>query len=215
MKRTLIYIWAIWLASAGAVDSVDAQNGSVWLVPTAAGVPDFGGCDPYTLFLPGVIGHVEFWVVARPAGATANGISGFQGYISGLENIPPSWRATTSSPSGGALSGDFLAPVAGKRQGSLVLPSCQADPLVPLLSITLVAELATDDIPSYTWVEAIGADPNDDPNFDCPLLLLCDGPTPTRVCVSSERMAINAAQPICPPSAVDPKTWTGVKNLYR
>jgi hypothetical protein len=149
------------------------------------------------------------YVVARRAGPALCGVVGAELRIVGL---PPEWIASAAIPPGSISLGDPLGPVGG----DMAYSSCQAPPGSPVLLYT-ISIFATSAV-SDRVVEVTARTPPANPNFNCPLVTLCDVPIYSIVCLNGSQARIN------PPAGTDcgdvtvgvePHSWSGVKALYR
>ena len=69
-------------------------------------------------------------------------------------------------------------------------------------------------IPNNTYLKVGAGMPPSSTLFDCPTLNLCDTPIFTKVCVTGGSYIINPVGRSCN-VAVEPTTWSTVKDLYR
>ena len=175
------------------------DQGSIGVYFDAAGTQCQGTIHPGD---PGMV-----YILAKPAGSTADGVSGVEFKFTGL---PRSWRFFPVANPELLMLGDPFG--AGVVAG---LP-CQAPQggVVLLYSVLVLADAEESNVEFSIDVR----DPPLNPEFKCPLLLGCD-PYFTKYCVSAQSCTINsstAARPCAKnPTSVSQKTWTGVKELYR
>ncbi len=234
-------VFALVLALAlGTAPAQAGTNGSIELFPFGVetttgirtGTPYFGACQAtVTSIGGGLLGRLSFGVYARLAGATLAGISGAEFYLQGLETnepgqLPASWGKTITFPPGTLDIGSTLEPhMQGRevnRRGNMTWsvggpgdPDCQRDPLVLLGIVDLTSSLGfTTNFANNQTVTVVGGAPPANPNFPCPLLVLCDSPAYTLFCVSGGQLIINPEGVSCP-VAVQVVTWSRVKGLYR
>jgi hypothetical protein len=178
------------------------------------------------------VGRLSFGVYARLAGATLAGISGAEFYLQGLETnepgqLPAGWAKTITFPLGTLDIGSTLEPhmVGGeaKRRGNMTWAvsgpgdsDCQRDPLVLLGIVDLTSSFgfSTNFVNNQT-ITVVGGAPPSNAAFACPVLLLCNYPSFTMVCVSGGQLIINPEGVVSCPVAVEQVTWTQVKHLYR
>ncbi len=200
--------------------AITAARGETLLLVPGLFTPDFGGCDPYTSFQPGVTGVAAFWVVVHANGPAAAGFSQFEGYIEGLEGLPPFWQVQVDPVSPGVMTGNFVAPRwvglpnAVERGGIVTYPQCQNAKLVPILQVVLLAVGATENVARNTVIRVKSTYPAVSPELACPVLTICDSTAFTKVCVAAEGMVINSDPPLCPELAVAPSSWGQVKALF-
>lgn len=221
--RSVVLFGALLVALTTPLGSY-ADHGEIALVLSVGGVPDPGACAAPTIFIPGLFGQVEFFVMVKLRGATTGGISSLECYLEGLEVLPERWQADVIHSPGSLLSGDFVSgrgapPV---RRGILEYPTldgrCEArHPGHFLLFRLRVWGLGVlDDIANDTEVSVVGATPSSDPRYDCPIVTLCNGSAYTKVCVRGGRVTINPSTISCPTtSAVSEATWSRVKQLFQ
>lgn len=176
------------------------DNGSIGVYFDAAGTQCQGTIHPGA---PGMV-----YILAKPTGATAEGVSGVEFKFTGL---PRSWRVFPVANPELLMLGDPFG--AGVVAG---LP-CQAPQggVVLLYSVLVLADAEESDVEFSIDMR----DPPLNREFKCPLLLGCDSFF-TKYCVSSQSCTINASRTAGRPCAKNPtsvsqKTWTGVKELYR
>ena len=176
------------------------ENGTIGVYYDAAGTLCRGR------IAPGVPGKV--YILAKTAGATADGIAGAEFSFTGL---PRTWRAfPVANPVLLAMGDPFgNGVVAG-------LPCVQPQAGVVLLySVEVLADAAEPDAEFSIELRK----PPLNQAFACPLLVACDEPAFTKYCVRAQSCVVGSSisAPIpCPDAlAVTPKTWTGVKELYR
>jgi hypothetical protein len=190
MKLRVIATLALTLALA--VGSASAQSIGVYFDPA-------GGTCNLTI---GAFQPFNMYINANLGGATSGGITGAEFRVS---NFPSGWFGTpTPNASFGTVIGNPLAGGCNIAAGS-----CQpgAGGVVNLFSVSGFAT----SVVGPTYMQVLPHSTPSNPNFVCPLMVLCDGPVFTKVCVSGGVAIING--PGCT-VAVEPKSWTGVKNLY-
>ena len=164
---------------------------------TLGGAPIAGCCEARTNFIPGFIGQVQVTVHAELKGAAAAGIIGAEFYVEGLENLPGDWVAASSPAVAAGLDGDLvtLSDSDGDgfdddRRGQITFLACRTDPIVTLATLTVWSHDAIADLDA-TRIRVVSGNPPSDPNFDCPLLVLCDEPAFTKVCAEGTSFEIN------------------------
>jgi hypothetical protein len=175
-------------------------DGTIGVYFDAAGTRCQGTIQPGT---PGTV-----YILVRTAGATADGIAGAEFKFTGL---PHSWRVfPVANPELLAMGDPFgVGVVAG-----LPCQSPQAG-LVLLYTVEVVADAEEPDV----QLSIDAREPPLNRAFACPLLVACDEPAFTKQCVGAQSCSVNStasvARPCATPTSVSPKTWTGVKELYR
>ncbi len=238
-----ILVFLILLAPNAAWGQV---NGSVdiFYVDPLTGQVDLGTCQGEAVFTPPLAGifRAEIWV--RLNGATANGISGVEGFIEGIDCA--GWDATFTPVAGMVSDGSFVHAldrdrdtVPETRRGNIAFqgvmgPSPEDGCQVGNGWIVKVGELllsqlpAVDPIPDDTWLCFRGGDPPSSLAFPCPLVTVCDVPLYTAVCVGGGAFIINPNQTTCTVAAkasdfpcpcfrtaIADRSWGAVKRLYR
>ncbi|UCE02239.1 MAG: hypothetical protein JSW67_13455 [Candidatus Latescibacterota bacterium] len=145
------------------------------------------------------------YVVAQANGVTAT--EGFAGAEFRFTGIPESWATyPVANPEILAIGNPFGDGVA------TAFPCPESDTYV-LYSVLVIASAVEEDL----QFELRNREPPTNPNFDCPLLMLCNNPIFTLICVETVPCFVNAATARkCEfPVAVSPSTWSGVKSLFR
>lgn len=216
-------------------------DGSVDLFQIVAGVPDLGSCQGNTLFIPSNFANIQISMQMRLAGATAEGISGVEGFMrvtdaQGLPvDLPGGWAGSIAAASGALSTGDWFMPSDPDGPGPLPLgergnlvfegvtgptpeQNCQlgTDGLVLLATVTYADFFApTIDFPADSYVTVAPADPPSVPACQGQVIAtLCNAPIFTAVCVTGGSFIVNPAGQSCL-VAVETQTWSGVKSLYR
>jgi hypothetical protein len=220
--------------TAGAVllgAATAAQAARIDLVRLTAGQPDFHTCGTAApLGPPLAIG------VYAVLGSGVEGISGAELFIrtQDLEAYPLDLQAigwtlsVQANPAARASVGNPIVPDTGTgipvRRANIVFSvdpetqeGCQGSDthLVLLYRIGILNFSHPENpIPPDTQLVVVGADPPGNPQFRCPLVNLCDGPSWTKVCVSGGQFIINPSGQPCT-DAVSSQSWGSVKALYR
>ena len=211
--------------------STGAHAARIDLVRLTAGQPDFHTCG--TVVPSGPPLAIGVYAVL---GGGVEGISGAELFIrtQDLEAYPMDLQAigwtlsVQANPAARASVGNPIVPDTGTgvpvRRANIVFSvdpetqeGCQGNDthLVLLYKIGIFNFSHPDaPIPPDTQLVVVGADPPGNPQFRCPLVNLCNGPTWTKVCVSGGRFIINPSGQPCV-DAVTAKTWGGVKALYK
>jgi len=152
---------------------------------------------------PGV--PTKIYVIAKLQGITDCGIAGAEFRFSG---IPESWQVSPV-PSPEIISlGNPL------RDGTTLAMSCQApeNGRVVLYEVEVLATKVETDV-------TFKLEPHVNPagDFGCPLLVLCDWPFFTQVCVESIPCYFNASSAKSCDGAVpiEDQTWSHIKQLFR
>ena len=231
MKRTLLLtIAVVAFALVGtALAQTHPTNGYIGLYGDAAGTICCITAGPGTTVL-----HV----IAKLEGGSANGITGAEYRLElAQENgtAPSGWLFMwTPNPANTVSLGNPLdeAPQDPNNPAgnSIAFATCQPEPLGPQLSLgTLTAVNLGSGTPflSRTKEKAPHSSPT---NGDCPLYVLCDPPVFTTICqtvqtqnnmgaegiafVSTVNVACTPPSP-CGPVAVEERTWSTMKELYR
>ncbi len=185
---------AIALALAVSFAASAASAASIGVYFDAAGTD----CD-YTvtaLYTP-----VNLWVIANLAGGADGGMTGAEFSI---HNWPSAWFANiTANPAASAVLGNVWT------GANIAFPSCQPGTAGMVLLYTVGGFAATSVGETYLTVLPHSTPSN--PFFVCPLLVLCDAPVYTKVCVSGGVAILNGRACTV---GVAPTSWSTVKGLY-
>ena len=159
--------------------------------------------------LPSMEPPGPYFVYAMASLDTLAGIAGAEFRIQGL---PAGWQAfaTPNTAAVIALGDPFVTPGA-----NIAFATCQTARCVLLYQIALLPTTNQTQVALEVRANA----PPANPNFSCPLLVLCDDPYFTQVCVRSDGSSGGGGGNCnfccgCP-IAVQSSTWTRVKKLYR
>jgi hypothetical protein len=145
------------------------------------------------------------YVVAQANGVTAT--SGLAGAEFRFTGIPESWATyPVANPEMFTIGNPFGDGV------STAFPCPEGDSYV-LYSVLVIASAVEENL----QFELRNREPPTNPNFDCPLLVICDSPFFTLICVETVPCFVNSSAPRkCEfPVAVSGSTWSGVKSLFR
>ena len=214
---------------AGPNGSIDLFN--VAINPDATvGAVDFGACEANVTTVFGVAGRFALAVYARLAGTTAAGIAGVEFYVAGLEaaDLPTGWTKTFFPAAGTAVVGDIDDPHMGGPNGTDIIRRFNmawnvegpADPDCQMTSLTFLGRieatsLGSPDLPGTRRIRVIGGGPPSGPWEQCPRLVFCNFPIFDTTCVTGGEFILNPAPPNTCSVAVEGKTWSSVKGLYR
>ena len=147
------------------------------------------------------------YVVAKMDEMSACGIAGAEFRFTG---VPASWRTFPVAAPDMLTVGDPLA------DGVTMGFRCKREEsgFVVLYSVLVLADAVEEDLQFH--IEKRSA-PTGGPDFECPLLVLCDFPAFTKVCVEGVPCNINASKArLCSsPTPVETSTWSAVKQLFR
>jgi hypothetical protein len=149
------------------------------------------------------------YVLARTTGAAACGITGAEFKIVGL---PPEWYVNISAAPEAITLGTPL----GSVGCNIAFPTCHWVRAAPVVLYTFGIYPTTTEV--NRAVQMVARTPSTNPDFDCPLVTLCDAPQFTMVCSGAADARINPLPgAVCNDVAVnvEPRTWAGVKGLYR
>jgi hypothetical protein len=154
-------------------------------------------------------GVTSLYIIARPGGAVAAGISGAEFYVTGL---PAAWFAiVTPNPLNTAALGSPFATVPPLR-ANIAFPSCMppdGNGVVLLYSCVFFPNSA----PADAYLSVVVADPPTNPSFTTPILTACDSPLFTAYAAAGGQFIMFPATRHCT-VAVQNTTWSGVKSLY-
>jgi hypothetical protein len=149
------------------------------------------------------------YIVARRSGPAECGVTGAELRLLGM---PSDWYASAVVPTGAINLGDVL----GSRGANMAYGSCQRPGSSPVLLYT-VQVLATSVVSDH-MLRITARTPPANPNFDCPLITLCDVPQFSIVCMAGSMAWINpSTDAACHDVSVsiEPRAWGAVKDLYR
>jgi hypothetical protein len=155
-------------------------------------------------------GNAFLYILARPGGAVADGITTAEFFVDGL---PGDWF-TVSTPNAlaaGSTIGDPFASVSPFRT-TIGFPSCQApnaDGVVLLFSVRFFPGTPVSD----HYLTVVVGNPPSNPNYTTPILVACDYPTYTAYPVSGGQFILGPNQRHCT-VGVESTTWSSVKGLY-
>ncbi len=170
---------------------------------------------------------VDIRVMAHMEGALANGISGVEFYIEGLENLTDVIINYTQAPKITGF-GNPLKPVShpnGPRRRAAFgfqrrVQECKAVSEYELI-FTMTLIVISTPIPNDTHIRIVGADPPGSPALlGCAVVSLCDFPAFTKICVHGGEFVLNPVNSTCanPTTNVlgpQPVAWSRIKGLYR
>jgi len=146
--------------------------------------------------------------------ASLDTLPGIMGAEFRIQGLPNGWQAfATPNPAAAIVLGNPF----GTPGANIAFATCQTARCVLLYQIALLPATSQ----SQLALEVRANAPAANPNLVCPLLVLCDDPYFTQVCVRSDGSGSGGGGgncgPCCgcPPVAVQPSTWTRVKKLYR
>jgi len=177
-----------------AVGSASASSISVYFAA------DGSDCDTS---VPAAFSTVNVWILADLYGDAATG--GITGAEFRVDGWPNTWfGAPTRNP---AANIDVGNPFTGGT--NIAFPSCQpagTNGIVLLFTVNGFATSAPSNLVLKTTQHTVPSNPN----FQCPLVTICDDVF-TKVCVAGGEAFING-----PPCnvAVTPASWSTVKSLY-
>jgi hypothetical protein len=159
--------------------------------------------------LPSMEPPGPYIVYAMASLDTLAGITGAEFRIQGL---PAGWHAIAMpNPAAAIVFGDPF----GTTGANIAFATCQTARCVLLYQMALLPATSQ----TQVVLEVRANAPPTNPNFSCPLVVLCDDPYFTQVCVRSDGPDGGGGNCNfccgCPPVAVQPGSWTRVKVLYR
>jgi hypothetical protein len=138
-----------------------------------------------------------------------------------IDGIPPNWSPATvlwvPNSAAGLVMGNpmFLGAHHPETPGvNIAFATCQSGnegAHVPLGRVVLLGAHTPENVRlRVAGFKLVPTEPG------CPMLLFCDFPTFTPVCVRGGEFVLNGPEPdSCAPMALDEKTWSGVKSFYR
>jgi hypothetical protein len=144
---------------------------------------------------------------------------GIQGAEFRIDGFPAGWIAVPNADPRLPIGPDPGNPF--EEGARLLFMSCQTSELglVPLMTLFVLPTSPVSE--QMLTVTAHGA--TEHPEFQCPLVILCDSPTFTVLYTNGLLARINSTYwccqfecmfPPCPPIAVEATTWSGVKAIY-
>lgn len=149
---------------------------------------------------------VTWYIVARLHGDGA--IAGITGAEFRQAGVPAGWFVNAVPNSAANVSlGHPLGDGA-----NIAFPGCEGA-FTPAVLLYTVSGFTTSAPSNLTFQIDRHTTPSN-PSFRCPLLVLCDAPFFTTICVSAGCMRVNSTQPSCCPLAVQSTDWSAVKALY-
>lgn len=83
-----------------------------------------------------------------------------------------------------------------------------------LYAISIFKTTLGDPIPADTYLRVSAADPPVREGMECPILILCDTPAFTAVCVTGGEFIVNPSARNCT-VAIETRSWGSIKTLYR
>lgn len=148
--------------------------------------------------------QLNIYVIANLGGDAASaGITGAEFRLTG---IPTDWFINVqANPAANVNLGSITTGC------NIAFPSCQTGISVLLYTINAFAVTAGNEIVLRIERHAIPSNPS----WPCPLVVLCDQPVFTKLCVSGACALINPIIPrTCCILGVEAQTWSNVKALY-
>jgi hypothetical protein len=143
------------------------------------------------------------WYLSAVLGGDA-GAGGITGAEFRMDGTPSGWFITpTRNPNANI---DVGSPLTGGT--NIAFPSCQAGANGIVLLFTCSGFATTN--PSGYFSVLRHNNPSS-PDFPCPLLVLCDAPVFTKICVPGGQGIINGGNCTV---GVEQKSWSSVKSLY-
>jgi hypothetical protein len=174
---------------------------------------------------------VRFYVCALLVGASQTGITGAEYKLQFGPGGPlPGWMIQ-ESPDPYATAIGAALDVSGLSSGiDIAWPSCQGNEAGVVVVETFTAYYLDCASVQHYPLQIVKHDRPSNQYFQCPLLVLCDAPVYTKVCVGTVRVCQNPEPPfannaMCStggrawinycPVAVLPTSWSAVKSIYR
>ena len=189
MKLRIATLLAILCLAAG---SAAAQSIGVYWDTAAANCN--GSNAPFT--------QGTMYVLGIRGGAAGAGLTGAEMRVSGF---PSTWfPSATANPASNVAIGNVM-----DSGANIAFPMCQAGSGNVILLYT-VGYFAADEQANRVVTVLKHTAPSN-PNFQCPLMVLCDAPVFTKVCVLGSSGIING--PPCT-VAVETTSWSAVKGLF-
>ncbi len=154
--------------------------------------------------------QATWYLCASVGGAARSGIIGAEFRQDGS---PAGWPMTAiPNPAASYVRGD---PLAGGCQ--IAFPDCQSGGSPGIVLLYTIQGLATTSV-GCTRLTILQHTTPSNPLFRCPVLVLCDAPVYTKICVMGAEGLVNGACSMTPPDpcrvALTPVLWSQVKRLY-
>jgi hypothetical protein len=144
---------------------------------------------------------LEMYVIALLSGDAA--VDGITGAEFRLDGVPSDWfHSVTYNPAASVSLGNPLT--GGCNIG---FPTCQPGPMVLLYTIN---SFATTSVSNLTYHIDRHTNPTN-PFFQCPLLVLCDVPVYSKICVTGGTAFVNGGSCTV---GVKPASWSQIKSMY-
>lgn len=179
MHRTLLVAFLFMILGAGPGLAQPADD-TIYI--GAPGSPQYQACVGQEIQL--TIGFLSGGPVASGVtdGATVSGMTGAEFQIVGL---PAGWTATAvPNPGASVVVG---SPLTGGVD--IVFPDCHVEPDVALY--TLIITPTTNEVANLSITQHQSPS---NPNYPCPLVILCDAPVFTKVCVTGGTATITTCE---------------------
>lgn len=146
------------------------------------------------------------YVLLLPEGDTRGGITTAEFSIDASGASGYSFSSEQVMGGGSAIFGPAVGPGL-----NVFYPSCKNGLPIALLSLKVTNLSGGAD----AVVEIAAKSPPLNPNFDCPLVTLCDSPAYTKVCIMPDRAVFNPTGALRCGIASEKSDWGRVKELYR
>jgi len=150
------------------------------------------------------------YILARPGGAVAGGITGAEFYVQGLPAGVFALPTVNPLAAGSSLGNPFST--VSPYRANVAFPACEGpdgNGVILLYSVQLFGGTAATD----QYMTVVVADPPTNATFTTPILYGCDAPEYTPTPAAGGQFIYNPATRHCTVS-VEAKTWSGVKNLF-
>ncbi len=203
--RIAVFLIVLMAFAAGVAR---AQDGSLMLFHATSDDPadtDFTRINGEWIIDAGVVYTQYVHVYTRLSGATANGITGAEFYLDGVEAALDAGFDAWVTPNP-LLTADFGSPIVPsgeqqERRYNIVFNTCQAgtNGFVFLASIR-IQRVSPDGPPDGFLLQVVAGNPPSNAAFPCPLVTLCDHPVFSRFCVPGRQFCVGG-----PPLPVNPE----------
>lgn len=152
-----------------------------------------GGPMPFTYYLGAVLG----------GDAAAGGITGAEFRVQNAPTMADGWfMSNNPNPASNVAIGDPTG-----NGCNIAFAGCQSPPFVLLYTISGFAS----GVASPRTLRVLQHNSPSNPLFPCSLLVLCDAPVFTKVCVPGGEAFLNSGNCTV---GVEDKSWTSVKSLF-
>jgi hypothetical protein len=145
-----------------------------------------------------------WYIIAILGGPSAGGITGAEFRQDGTPGTY--FMSANANPAANLTIGN---PLTGGC--NIAFPDCQTGGGTGHVLLYTINGFASGDAVPQTYLSILKHTTPSRPDLQCPLLVLCDAPVYTQVCVGGGQAIVNGVPCTV---AVEPKSWSQVKSLY-